>query len=390
MLCFFWLLKKHKQLKLIYAAYFLFTYIIFYGPLLYYKLGFTAYANATSIESLKEFNLISISVFLLNILFFYVKIKGNKYLFYNFFRQISSRSDKSSFVLRCYFAFVFLFCLSYFAFYFNKFPIVGILLNGELGERLDSSGAIPLYITISSIFITIIPSGFFYFYFRINNKFLKIFLFLLTVLFLISGGNKGIVSFFLIFLFYYSTERINILKGVALFIVLFYIYAITKGLSVNAENLKFLLESPFRRVFATQGVGFIGILEMIKEDVINFESQYNLKQQLISFIYGVKLGEGSHPTVFIGEVLAKHGYFVMYLAFFIYLIFTINLIKVVDYFFRGKSGMFITWNVFVFIYLFLMSNLSLANFIRVGFLVLNLLVINFLLRVALKKESDLL
>lgn len=379
---YFLFMIKYRQLKTIYASYFVMLLVIFYGPLLYYKLGYNGYKWVLSSKAINIFQIIGIVVFFLNIIFLIVKTGRKNYLLLKFFTQIKTRENRNKNILTLYFLLVFFFVILYLLIYFKHFPVISLFLTGKLSARLDITGSIPLYITVSSVFMTILPSAFLYLNYRNISTWLKIILFLITLLALISGGNKGIISFFLLFFVYYSARKNRILKFAFLFIFLIFIYALTKGITeINKETIAYLLEAPFRRMFATQGVGFIARIQLMLDNAIDYESTFLIKQQVYSLIYSEPLGSGSHPTYFLGNLIVQYGYIIAFFFYLLYLVIIINLIKTVDHLFSGKKDLYIIWNIFVIIYLFSMSDISLANLIRISFSVINILMINILLRV---------
>lgn len=362
-------------LKSLYFLFYFLNLTIFLGPILYYSSGFIAYRGVVSDRSIQDFMFIGIYVAVINIILKLFIDSNHSRIFSSLLSKISKRTNKKK-LLTTYFTSIILFCLGFIFIFLRDLPLYNLLLSGEIGERLDLSGAIPFYITISSILMICIPSAFFYFKEFIKNKYLNFFLFILVIITLTIGGNKGIVSFFILFYIIFSFKNIAKWKvGLASISVIF-IYAISKGIkTLNSETIAYLTESPFRRLFATQGVGFIGRIKMVYENKFDLNSPYNIKQQLYSEMYSLPLGSGSGPTHFMGDLYVSKGIYFMWGVYFIYLFFILNLIRAVDKNLDYKKHSLVLWNVFMFIYISTMSDISVANILRSSIIFINLFVI---------------
>lgn len=375
------MIVKARLLKTIYFSHYFFTFLIFYGPLLYYKLGFRGYAiTATSNASIKIYMGINIFIYLTNMIYLYFMERRPKYIFSHFFRSIKINEKKRSILLKFYFFLIFILVLSYIIIYRNQFPIFNLLTTGKLGERPDTFNIIPFYITVSSLFITIIPSGFFYFFYYSKNDLNRIIALIVTFIIMIASGHKGAISFFLLFFFYYTQKKFNLLRIIILVFVLASIYIITKGIThIDKNTIFYLFESPFRRVFAAQGVGFIARIKMMTEGTIDPNSAIEIKTQVFRQIY--RTMTGSSPTMFLGDILVKYGYFIMVMVYILYLTILLPIVNTVDKIFHGKKDLYVMWNFFMIIYIFSLSNISIANTIRIAYLIMNIILINFLLRI---------
>lgn len=373
-------------LKTIYFCYYFFNFLLFYGPLFYYKIGFVAYSNAISTKSLNDFSIISFFVVLLNIFFFKIyNKKRNTFKFVSFFEnyKYGLLYGKN---LKFYFLMIISIVIFYVIIYFKSFPLVSLMTNGEIGERLDVTGAIPFYITFSAISMIFIPSAFFYFKNFITNKFILLIFLLFTMFALTAGGNKGIVSFFLIFYMLISSDKIKILNILIVLFLLLLIYSLTKGITTfNSDTIEYLIESPFRRLFAAQGAGFISRLELIENGEQLLNSDYLIKQYVFSEMHVVPLGTGTAPTHFIGDVFVKYGYTIMWLIYTLYLIFFVNVMIIVDKILKGKNYSYVLWNFFILIFLNTMTEINKANLLRFSLILFNLLALNWIPRIKMKK-----
>lgn len=383
---FVWISLVYKNgVKKMYFLYFLLNFLMFFGPLFYYSLGFVAYSNVVSEDSLNTYSIISFFVVLLNIFFFKrLNNSTNHFGLRPFFLKYKlGLFQKRN--LKSYYLFFLGITTLYVIVFFSNFPLVLLITSGKLGERLDVSGAIPFYITFSAISMIFIPSAFFYFKTVIKNKLILITLFLFTIFLLTAGGNKGIVSFFLIFYVLIGTDKLKMINILIVTISLVLIYLITKGITTfNSETISFLIESPFRRLFAAQGVGFVGRIQMLTEDTLILDSGISIKQQVYAQMYNAYIGDGSAPTHFIANTLVKYGYLMMWVVYCIYLFFFIRILILSDKIIYGSNYAHVVWNLFIFIFLTTFTDLSIANFLRFFLIIINMLFINIMPRVNLK------
>ncbi|KEZ93121.1 hypothetical protein [Nonlabens ulvanivorans] len=377
------LIFKNKGSKLL-LFYNLFFTLSFYTPALYYFLGFSVYSHAFTAQALDIFCTIGIIFSLVTIIWMKTRLNSNRYWFFNFFTHLKSKALFKSFNIRIYFVLGTCLMLFYLIFFFNKLTVVNIFSaeEGELVERLDTSGSIPFYITFSSLFIILFPTIFFFFYTKEKNRFYKLIFFILTVFAIGSGGNRGILTyFFIFFIFFFSKKIFNFWKiGLGSFVLITY-YLFSKGVDFSdTDNLGLAIESPFRRFFVTQPVGFIARIQMHLDNSFDVNSTYSIKQQVFSKIYQAPLGTGSHPSHFVSSILVEYGYLPMFLSFLIFNIFLLELIKTCDNILNDRIYGFVTWNIFIFMFLTFNSDLSVANILRFSFIFLNLIILYFFTR----------
>lgn len=381
-----WLLiiYRRNMVKSIYFIYYCFSFTVFYGPILYYRLGFDGYIHAIKYEAFLIFYYISILVAGLNMAFYLYTTKFKLTALKSFLQKISFDKITNHKLLTHYFVIVNVVCLVYILVYREYFPLTKLIDQGELGERLDISGAIPFYISFSTLFMVIIPSSFLYFRQRLKSKLVISILFLFTLFALSAGGNKGVTSFFLIFYLLLCTKNQSIFKYIVLFFTLAIIYLVFKGYTeYNADTLEYLIESPFRRLFAAQGSGFIVRIDMMLKDL--FVEGYEIKQQVYARIYNSYIGVGSSPTHFIGDVIVKYGFFIALFIYLIYLnFFTKILVTVSNVYKNDVKSSFIVWNFFVIAFITTNSDITLANFLRTIVVVFNLLIISYVSKVKTK------
>ena len=257
----FYISKKglHKSSFIIH---FFFISLIFIGPAVYYELGGLTYSHSFEWEDVFTFELYGVSVFTCSLVFAYFLAHKRKGLFNRYFVNYNSRNLNITFL---YFFFWYLLVILYLLFYYKHIPIVRFILTGSLPERLDQSDSVKLFYTFSSFFMVFIPSGYFFFVRYLKTNLLKFGLLILVVFILTSGGHKGLVTFFAIFAIFFSGFKLNLKYiSIGLFALagLLTIYVLSKGRDFNKETFLYLLESPPRRFFVTQGSAFITRISM--------------------------------------------------------------------------------------------------------------------------------
>ncbi|GAK97024.1 hypothetical protein JCM19294_530 [Nonlabens tegetincola] len=158
-----WLLVVIKKgFRSLYTLYYFLNLTIFLGPILYYKIGFIAYYTVVSDNSISEFIYIGITIAILNILFVKTIGKSSNSLSSKAIQELAITYRPNQ-LINNYFNFIILFCIVYIVLFFKSLPLYKLILTGEIGERLDLTGAIPFYITVSSIFMILVPFSFFLF-----------------------------------------------------------------------------------------------------------------------------------------------------------------------------------------------------------------------------------
>jgi len=371
---------KHLGVKGLYFLYFFLNVTIFYGPICYYQLGFKSYILAMSDESLFEFSLLSLTFFIINIFVLKITFLKQAFIFKNFFGNISFDKLENKNKITTFYILTYIVILAYMVIFYKHFPLVKLISGEELGERLDITGDIPLYITFSAITMIFIPSGYFYFTNMIKNQFALFLLLLLCIFLLSAGGNKGIVSYFLIFYFLLSSKSINILKITLLITTLIIIYGALKGVNnLSPENINYLIDSPVRRLFVSQGSGYITRIEMINNNA--FHTGLAIKKEVYSNIYNTPYNSGTSPTHFTGNIVVTSGYLVTILIYTVFTIIFTRILFTLDMLKIKKENTFFMWNLFLFSYLITYSEFDLANFIRIGLMLINLFFIKNISRI---------
>jgi hypothetical protein len=252
--------------------------------------------------------------------------------------------------------------------YINKFPLI-TLLKGSNNIRLDISGAIPYYFTVSTFAYFILPS----FYFFSGKKRYLILFFLFAVLSL----HKGILVYTILFIwincFDYRLNKEMVMSGVL--IALFYLIAKDK-LVFNIETIKYLFESSIRRFFITQGSGFIVRLDML-ESGFKFVGK-DIKRAVYDKIYG---GAGGAPTYFLGNLIVSFGYIKGFIIHSSILSLIYYISSIIDYNYKKNNG--VKWIFFSIIFIIGNTEITLANLPRVIAIIFNFFII-FILNINAK------
>ena len=364
---------KRRLYRSAFIMHFFFTSIIFIGPTIYYELGFTTYAHSFEPHDLLLFEWYAVFVFL-STLFYWLLIDSKiKIPFNRFFARHSNRNLNLTAI---YFLFWYAVVLLYIAFYARELPIFKFLFTGTLPDRLDQSDAVQFFYTFSSFFMVFIPSGYFFFIRFLKGNIKKFLLLLLVVFILTSGGHKGLVAFFIIFALFFSGYKFNFKYIMVAFIALIGllgIYTVTKGKTLNKETLLYLMESPPRRFFVTQGSAFITRISMDRRDLyLGDVHEYQLiKRETFQAIYPNTNDRGAAPTMFIGDMHVRYGMVLTCMGYLAFLIFTFPFIKGVDA--MPDRKLHIWWSLFIYFFLLGVAEISYTSSLRMFLALFNLI-----------------
>ncbi|MBU2995971.1 hypothetical protein KO500_05980 [Cellulophaga baltica] len=371
-----------------FIIHFFFVSLIFIGPPIYYELGFTTYAHSFDDQDLVLFEIYGISVFFCTLVYFYFLKRLNKSFFNRFFQNYR---DRNVTVIFLYFVLWYTLVLGYLLFYFNELPLTKFVLTGHLPDRLDQSGKVKLFYTFSSFFMVFVPSGYFFFIKFLKSNISKILMLLLVIFILTSGGHKGLVSFFVIFALFFSGIRFNfkyLLIGLVSLVGLLTIYTLSKGREFNKETFFYLLESPPRRFFVTQGSAFITRISLDRKGLYegNIYDYQVIKRETFQFIYPSVNEKGAAPTIFLGDLHVRYGYFITMFIYVTFLIFTFFFIKGTDN--MDSRRLYLWWNIFIFFYLLGMAEISYTSVLRMILVMFNFAAILFIPYLKLKNIEN--
>lgn len=371
------ILRWNKDHKTAYSLLVFFTLIIFYLPILYYKLGFDVYSHAFSRSTLEWFTYISSLVIFIQLVV-YLTIKATRRLpFKSFLQRFNRLNERKSVMVDLYFCAVMGLILLYLVIFRDQLPLYSLLTASELLERPDATGGIPMFFTFSSIYMVVAPSAYLYYSDRIKSLWVHIAFVLLVTVVLVAGGHKGLVAFFYIFIWFFVFKAKLSLPSIALGSFLLLVYGLTKGAtSLDQKIALTLLESALRRFSVTQGVGFLARLEMVKQGLLVFGEE-SIKNQVYTFIYHLK--GGSHPTMFIANVIIEYGYLVAAMVYTAYAYFVTLVAKSIRHFCGGNY--FLLWNFFIVLFLTGMIDFSFRTIVRGGVALINVMMVSYLLRV---------
>lgn len=331
----------------------------------YYYYGGTVYRVFSDITLNKFILLSSIVLFQIVILMIFSKTIPNK---------IKIKKIRITPTVTIYIEVIYIVLLIYTIYYFPKFPLITGVLLGDV-SRLDTSGNIKFYILSSSIIYFILPS---FSFLKKRNKY-----FILTILFAILSLHKGILFFYIFFYWNFILNR-KINKYIFFYLILGGgVYLISKNkLFLSVDNLIYLFESATRRIFITQGSGFIVRLELLNQG-FDFLGK-DIKKEVFTYIY--KSDGGSSPTYFLGSLIIQYGYFISLSIHFVILL----LIYITSQFVNNKSmkdKKFWCWIVFSVYYLLMNSDINYTNAFRFLAILLNVMTIFILSKISLKKEK---
>lgn len=363
-------LKLKRAFKSSFILHFFFISIIFMGPPIYYELGGLAYSKSFEWQDLITFERYGVFVFSCTLIFLYFFTNIKKTVLHSIFVNYRDRNRK---LVILYFSLWYFVVFMYLLLYVNQLPVINFILTGSLPDRLDQSESVNFFYTFSSFFMIFIPAGYFYIVRFLKTNFTKLILLLIVAFILISGGHKGLVAFFIIFALLFSGYKFTIRQIVVsliAFVGLLSIYTITKGREFNKETLYYLLESPPRRFFVTQGSAFITRISMDRRyqywgDVHEYQL---IKKQTYLKIYG-KNQIGAAPTIFLGDLHVKYGAIITGLIYVVFLLLIFPLLKGTDN--MKERRLYLWWNLFIIFYLLGFAELSMPSFLRILLALLN-------------------
>ncbi|MFK7886929.1 MAG: hypothetical protein AB8G16_08695 [Gammaproteobacteria bacterium] len=349
--------------------YFIIITIIFFSPGVYYLFGGTAYRVFTD-DALGSYLRTGTVLFLLSVGVVIIKTKLQ--------RRFAVHGVVAPPVPN---TLVDLYCLGalaiatlYVAAFFREFALVSILTGGGKIARLDTTGAVPMYFTISTLFHIVLPSAFVLYCANLKSTTVKALLLLVAVFFLAVSGHRGIVAFFLIFLWAYFLHRRLGLVAVLGGVFLLALYTVVQGITeFDQETIMYALSAPLRRLFVTQGAGMIVRFHLLESGFL-FDLA-GVKDQVYRLVYG-STGAGSMPTFFFADMLVVHGRALALLALTLFLFFVTVIAAWIDG--RHPGNHVIMWSFYVAVYFFGFSEVGLSNALRALVIGVNLALIHFL------------
>ncbi len=369
--------KEHKKN---YIQYFLFLFIIFYSPAVYYIFGGTSYKIFNN-ESFINYLWLSIFIFFVNIIFLVLK-QTSIIPFIRPIKKIITVENRMTLAVAIYFAFITLVLIMYIGMYANNFTLIHYIRYAEIIKRPDSVGSIPHFYIMSTFLMMIFPSFYFFRAKKITKIYEHFIWLMLITFFSVVAGHKGLITFFMIFFWYHILEHRIDIKLLTILLILLVIYALTKGVAINTHTLSYLTESPLRRFFVTQGACMINRLYLV--DINYFwDSQIYIKDQVCASMSHVDIGDCTAPTFFIGDLIVKYGYFTALLIYIIVLALIFFVIKQLDFY--AKDNLFVKWNLFIIFFIIGMSEISIYSSIRIAVILFNLFFVTFLSKIKLHK-----
>ncbi len=367
---YFFILKKKKTLTILFSFS---IFNIFYSPVLYYYFGGDSYSNF-DYGILNQYMLYGLAIVFLFV-FSYVFTSVIK------FKRRIYFSLSDSVVSRMYFFCIILMLTLYYAYFFKSFPLIHFIINDELIERPDLTGNIPFFYTVSTLVAVILPSAYFYYFNNIDSKWHHLFVNMVIVFFFVASGHKGLIVYYFLFVWIYIMRYKVNLYVLAIVVLVFTNYLIAKGITeLNVNTLEYMLSSPFRRFFVTQGAGHIHRMDMLFNDGYNYISANprGIKFDVFEHMYGAGL-VGSAPTFFTGDILVKYGTTASLIAFFIVASFLFTCsrwLTSID----SDRNLFLYWNFYFSLYLICMAEFSAASSMRIIFTGANISIALFLFR----------
>ncbi|WP_425235170.1 hypothetical protein [Ulvibacterium sp.] len=151
------------------------------------------------------------------------------------------------------------------------------------------------------------------------------------------------------------------------------IYTVTKGKTLNKETLAYLMESPPRRFFVTQGSAFITRISMARRDLYQGDvHDYQLiKRETFQAIYPNTNDRGAAPTMFLGDMHVRYGMVLTCIGYIGFLVFSLPFIKGVDN--MPERKLHIWWSLFIYFFLLGVAEVSYTSSLRILLALFNLM-----------------
>lgn len=232
-------------------------------------------------------------------------------------------------------------------------PITG-WFAGKAISRPDTVPSIRHFYTFSTILYFVVPS----FYLLVApkiSKWQRLALLTFVAVLLASGGHKGVLTYFLIFLWWFRWgKRLN-WKALAAGTIAMVFYALNMWVTNGEVNspVKTVALS-IKRFFVEQARGLLVRFDMVQAN-FRFTEGYSIKQQVAQYEWPGSTG--SMPTAMFGDVYVTNGLFaalacitLMIALFFVVLYLLYNL----------QESIIFKWSIFIF--LFLAFNVELSVF----------------------------
>lgn len=348
---------------------------IFYTPSIYFYFGGTAYRFFDDQSLVLFFYVGGMFLFLYGVLMLFIRAY--------FFPSGSVKFNSNLFVKIYFLFFVGIICV-YYAIYFKSMPLMYFLISGEMIDRPDLTGSIPRFYTVSSLVMVYLGSTYFYYFESIKRKWLHVLINLSMCFIYVMAGHKGFVVYYCLFLWIFVFKLAVDLKIFFIFFALLFVYMLTKGIThVDADVLAYMMDSPFRRFFVTQGTGFIHRLDLLEFGGV-LEHARGIKFAVFQKMYNVPF-DGSAPTFYTGDLIVKYGYVYSYLIFILISSFLLLFCQCV-YRLSCNKRLFLFWNFYVVTFLISMAEISFSSSVRVLLVFVNLTLVYFLGRITMTKN----
>lgn len=343
-----------QEIKKSLRLFFVILVTIFYTPMLYFSVFEGLSYKYFSENAYEDYLVVSGTVFLFVTLFTILKYRSNLCV------KVDTREKPLCQLGHVYMAFATICVFLYVWFFADGFPLIQLITQGQLIDRPDTTGSVPHYYSVSTYLCFVVPGFYFYLKDKIKSDFLRLSLLLLAILLTILDGGKGVVVFFFIFIWLFQEHAQINLKLLLMGSVSLVIYLLLKGRWVlNAETFEYLLTSPLRRFFVTQGACFINRIEMIYSGFL-FDMS-SVKSDVYRFMYG-EWG-GTAPTYFLGDLIVRYGYFSAFLLHGIVLCFVFVFSVLVDA--VEEERLFVQWNFSIILLLIGYAQIDLPSIARV-------------------------
>ncbi|UWZ97354.1 hypothetical protein [Vibrio splendidus] len=269
----------------------------------------------------------------------------------------------------------------YYLYFAKQMPLLHFILSGDLIERPDVTGSIPFFYTVSTLVWIVIPSIYFINFDKVKGRANHFIINALIVFMLIASGNKGSVVYYFLFCWFYILNFKVGFKVGLMFIFLIFVYLITKGISeFNADTFSYVLESPFRRFFVTQGACFITRFDMVIDGYeVELANARGIKFDVFQKMYNTTDIVGSCPTFFTGDLVVEFGVIASLIFFCSICLFVcfLSSFSISDL----STRLCIYWSVFSVLFLISLAEISINSALRATVALVNFFALFYLSKI---------
>ena len=323
--------------------------VVFFAPIWYMFLGGEKYKQYT-LASYDETIFIG-TLSLILVLFYMILHSLFSVLFINNKEAVGSfQYDKLYYIIYSILAI-------YVVYYISSWPLLN-LFSSTIVDRPDIVKSVFVGYFIFSVIVNVVMPSLCLLYILKQGvkKKLKIIMFITLLFLLLLGGNKGVLMYFFIFCVVFVWKNIKFTSYLAIAFFCIAVYGLMRlPYLQDGVSVSYLFESILERIFITQGMSIPNLIELSGTLDITALNSNDLKYKLFEFVYGYS--PGSMPIYYTAEIYVRYGISVLLLLGGIFSLF----LSLFCSYFESKKNIGINWVLFMFLYVLVMSGISMSS-----------------------------